>query len=82
VSEEFKEIKVPFRRQSKFELLKHEANGFVNNQWKDDATRWNQLRFYNEVYKNKIMDDGLSDLKFKEHGKRRVGNILEVNIGL
>ncbi len=82
VSDEYKEIKVPFRRQCKFELLKHESNGFVNNEWKDDATRWNQLRFYNEVFKNKIMDDGLSDLKFKEHGKNRVRNILEVNIGL
>ena len=79
---ETKEVKVPYRRQSKFLTLKHEANGFVDNKWKDEATRWNQLRFFNEVVKNKIIDDGISDLKFKEHGKTRVNNIVEVNIGL
>jgi hypothetical protein len=80
--QEFKEVKIPIRRPSKFLLLKHESNGFVDNKWKDDATRWNQLRFYNEVFKNKIIDDGLSDLKFKEYGKVKVNNITEANIGL
>ena len=80
--QEYKEVKIPIRRPSKFLLLKHESNGFVDNKWKDDATRWNQLRFYNEVFKNKIIDDGLSDLKFKEYGKVKVNNITEANIGL
>lgn len=82
IPSEFKEIKVPYRKESKFELLKHEANGFVNNEWKDEATRWNQLRFHNEVYKNKIIDDGISDLKFKEHGKTKINNLIEINVGL
>jgi hypothetical protein len=80
--DEHKEIKIPFRRKSIFMLLDHEANGFVDNQWKDEATRWNQLRYHNEVYKNKIIDDGLNDLKFKEHGKNKTEKYLQVNIGL
>jgi hypothetical protein len=80
--EEYKEVKVPFRRKCKFELLNHEPNGFINNQWKDDATRWNQLRFYNEVYKNKIIEDGLNDLQFKEYGKSKIKNVTQVNIAI
>jgi hypothetical protein len=34
---------------SLFKSLKHDENGFLGNKWKDQATRWNQLRFQNEV---------------------------------
>lgn len=64
------EIKVPYRRDSIFNSLPHEENGFVNNGWKDQSTRWNQLRFYNEVCKNKelVFNEGLTTLEFVEHG--------------
>ena len=81
---EHTEVKVPHRRNSTFKSLKHEENGFLGNKWKDQATRWNQLRYYNEVSLNYelMKNDGLSDLKYVEHGKIHNNNILEVNVGI
>jgi hypothetical protein len=66
----YREVKIPYRRDSIFNCLLHEENGFVNNGWKDQSTRWNQLRFYNEVCKNKelVFNEGLTTLEFVEHG--------------
>ena len=81
--DEYKDVNIPFRRQSKFYSLKHDENGFLGNKWKDQATRWNQLRFQNEVYKNKLIkDDGMSTLKFTLHGKTKEGNVTNINVGL
>jgi hypothetical protein len=68
--EKYREVKIPYRRDSIFNCLLHEENGFVNNGWKDQSTRWNQLRFYNEVCKNKelVFNEGLTTLEFVEHG--------------
>lgn len=81
---EFTSVKIPHRRRGLFRTLKHEENGFSNNQWKDQATRWNQLRFTNEVTydKNLSIDDGLSDLNFFEHHIIDEGNIKHIKIGL
>jgi hypothetical protein len=73
------------RRECTFESLKHEENGFFENKWKDKSTRWNQLRFHNEVlYNNEglIKGDGLRDLKFTEHGKIESSNITQINVGI
>lgn len=80
----FKKVSIPIRRDCLFRSLKHEQNGFLENKWKDKATRWNQLRFHNEVRKHKslLIGDGLSDLKFTEHGKKKEGNVTEINIGI
>ena len=50
--------------------LKHNSNGFEGGKWKHEATRWNQLRFNNEVkYCPEMMEqDGLSNLEYIEHG--------------
>ncbi len=82
--EDYKEIKIPYRRNSLFQSLKHEENGFLGNKWKDKATRWNQLRFQNEVsnHISLINRDGLSTLKFVEHGIIKEKNITHVNVGI
>ena len=79
-----KEINVPFRRKSLFESLPHEENGFLNNKWKDQSTRWNQLRFINEVSTDDqlLKNDGLSNLEYIEHGRITEGNITHVNVGI
>jgi len=84
VYDEYSEIKIPHRRKGLFESLKHEENGFTGYSWKDHATRWNQLRFHNEIfYNNDLIDeDGLSNLKYTEHGKRRDNNITHINVGI
>jgi hypothetical protein len=81
---ENKIIKIPYRRKSSFSLMHHTENGFYKNKWKNQVTRWNQLRFFNEVVPNQLIkDDGLSTLQFIEHGKRKIdNNILHVNIGI
>jgi len=80
----FKEIKIPHRRDSLFESLPHEENGFFENKWKDQCTRWNQLRFINEVSTNNqlLYNDGLSDLEYIEHGKIVADNVTHINVGI
>lgn len=75
---------VPHRRKSLFESLPHEENGFVDNKWKDQSTRWNQLRFMNEVSTddNLLLNDGLSDLQFIEHGITNENKITFVTVGI
>lgn len=82
--DEHKDLLVPYRRESVFKSLKHEENGFLGNKWKDQATRWNQLRFHNEVSCNDelLFNEGLSDLSFTKHGIHVHENITMVNVGL
>jgi N-terminal region of glycosyl transferase group 7/N-terminal domain of galactosyltransferase len=82
--DEYTEVKIPHRRKSLFKSLKHDENGVLGNKWKDQATRWNQLRFHNEVFLNPklIEEDGISNLEFIEHGKKHKGKILHVNVGI
>ena len=56
----------------------------MGNKWKDQATRWNQLRFHNEVSLNDelLNNDGLSTLIFHTHGKHRENKITQINVGL
>jgi hypothetical protein len=81
---EYTDVKIPHRRQSLFQSIKHEENGYTGNGWKDKATRWNQLRFHNEVSLNPelMMTDGLSDLKFYERRKIYKNNVLYTNVGI
>jgi hypothetical protein len=81
---EYKSIMVPNRRESLFEVLPHEENGFIDNKWKNKATRWNQLKYYNEVLNDSslIKNDGLSTLEYIEHGVIVDKNVTIVNIGL
>ena len=74
----------PKRRKSKIKYLKHEDGGFVGGRWKDDLTRWNQLRFNNEIKQGRwdYVEDGLSSLEFKLHGKNTVNKITYLNVGL
>jgi hypothetical protein len=82
--EPYTEVLVPKRRKSRFMSLKHDENGFLNGQWKDENTRWNQLRFINEVSKNHSLlnNDGLSTLEFLEHGVYKDNRITTINVGI
>ena len=82
--DEFTEVKIPYRRPSLFKSLPHEQNGFLGTKWKDQATRWNQLRFHNEVSINNelLYNDGLSDLDFVQHGLMRDKKIYHAIIGI
>jgi hypothetical protein len=82
--DEYKTLPIPHRRKSLFATLPHEQNGFVNNKWKTQFTRWNQLRYYNEVRKDNddFISDGLSDLEFIEVDKIKSKKITFINVGI
>lgn len=77
-------IEVPFRRDCTFKLLEHDENGYVDNKWKNKTTRYNQLRFENEVSKGYLdtETDGLSDLEFIEHSNTKVKNHSHIIVGI
>jgi hypothetical protein len=81
---EYKKFYIPHRRKSLFKSLKHEENGFNGNRWKDDNTRWNQLRFINEVSVNSelLENEGLSDLEYRAHGIEINGPVRILNVGM
>jgi hypothetical protein len=81
---EYNNVVIPYRRDSTFLTLPHEENGFFDNKWKSQTTRWNQLRFTNEVSKNDelLYNDGLSDLEFIEYGVTTENNITHINVGI
>lgn len=82
--EENKIIDIPYRRNSTFRLLPHEENGYFNNGWKTELTRFNQLRFYNEI-KNGYCDyknDGLSDCDYVEHSRIKQNNVTHAIVGI
>lgn len=82
--DEIKLIEFPFRRTSLFGVLSHEENGYVNRGWRSELTRYNQLRFYNEVEKGSIdtRKDGLNNCEFIEHGYTKQNNVSHINVGI
>jgi hypothetical protein len=76
---------IPFRRNSKLFKLEHDDCGFNDGRWRDDNSRWNQLRYNNEVqlgYRDDI-DDGLSTcINYTLYGKTNKNNITHLNIGI
>jgi hypothetical protein len=81
-----RKIEIPRRRKGLFKALGHSENGFFENKWKDHATRWNQLRFVNEISKNYSIsaadDDGVFRIKFTEHGIKKDKNITWIDVGI
>jgi hypothetical protein len=75
---------IPFRRNSKLIKLEHKDCGFKDGRWQDDNSRWNQLRYNNEVqtgHRDNI-EDGLSKLKYLLHGKTKIDKITHLNVGI
>lgn len=75
---------IPFRRDSKLLKLQHDDCGFNDGRWRDDNSRWNQLRYNNEVqigHRDDI-EDGLSTLKYLVYSKTKENNIIHLNVGI
>lgn len=73
---EDKILTIPHRRNCTFKLMSHTENGYIDGAWKDITTRYNQLRYYNEVIRGhrQTKEEGLSNLSFKEHSNARIKN--------
>ena len=81
---ERKEISIPARRQSKFEMLKHKSEGYFQGTWKSESTRLNQIRFYNQIRNNEtdLATDGLTSLNFKGVSKTEQDNYTFISVEL
>ena len=77
-------IPKPFRRLGRYKLLDHEDAGFSNNSWQDLNTRYNQLRFNNEVKNNwhNPSKDGISNLEFDIHSSTKTGNVTHLIVAI
>jgi hypothetical protein len=76
---------IPFRRGSKLLKLEHEDCGFNDGRWRDDNSRWNQLRYNNEVqtgYRDDIEDGITTCLNYTLYGKIKENNIIHLNVGI
>ena len=84
VMDDYFTVKIPYRRKSKFRLLDHEENGFFDNKWKNQCTRWNQLRYINEVSRNHslIYSEGLNDVINYKYKKTKVGKVTQIKVVL
>ena len=81
---ERKEISIPARRQSTFEMINHTSEGYLEGGWKSESTRLNQIRFYNQVRNNEtnLATDGLTSLKFKGVSKTEHDNYTFISVEL
>ena len=84
ISDYKKIIHIPFRKKCTFELLSHYENGYVGNAWKNITTRYNQMRYHNEVKMDisNPLEDGLSNCKFREHSNAKILNQSHIVVGL
>jgi len=76
---------IPFRRNSKLIKLEHKDCGFNNGRWQDDNSRWNQLRYNNEVQigsRDRKIDGLSTTTKYKLYGKTNENNIIHLNVGI
>ena len=81
---ERKEISIPARRQSTFEMINHTSEGYLEGSWKTKSTRLNQIRFYNQVRNNEtnLSTDGLTTLKFTGVSKTEQDNYTFISVKL
>lgn len=75
---------IPFRRCGIVARLEHNTSGYGNNRWLDDNTRWNQLRYNNEVQTGRyaIKNDGLNNCDYIIHNKHRVKKYTQLKVGI
>ena len=76
--------KIPHRRISKIKRTPHEDSGFIGGRWKSDLTRYNQLRFNNEVLRgdHDQLEDGLSTCQYVKHKSSRIKRISKLTVGI
>ena len=81
---EFKYEKIPYRRESSFNLLDHQPGGYLDGRWKDQLTRYNQLRFSNEVRTGEydIKNDGLNSIEYKIHSSIEVDQNVQLVVAI
>lgn len=79
-----RKVYIPYRRESDYKTMEHEDQGFLKTGWKDITTRYNQLRFMNEVRRGyrKPSDDGLNNCKYRVLTHSNVRNQTQLTVHL
>ena len=77
-------LTIPHRRDCKFQLMSHSENGYSNGAWKDITTRYNQVRYYNEVLRGhkSTKDEGLSNCIYKTLNKTNINNQTQILVSI
>jgi hypothetical protein len=77
-----KNVPIPFRRQCIFRLLDHKPGGYLDGKWRDQLTRFNQLKFTNEtlIGIRNYKSDGLNDCEFKVLNEVDSLNFLQLTV--
>lgn len=75
---------IPHRREGSIYKLNHSSNGYIGGRWRSDLTRWNQLRYNNEVKRGVYNNtkDGLKDCEYILHSKFFKDKVLHLNVGI
>jgi hypothetical protein len=75
---------IPKRRGGKFKLLDHEPGGYIDGRWKDQLTRYNQLKFTNEMLtgQRSLNEDGLDTCEYKEHSETVANKFKHYVVGI
>ena len=75
---------IPHNRKGKVEKLYHPDLGFKDGVWQNNLTRWNQLRFNNEVLlsTNEQKYEGLSNLRFRIQNKQQEEQLTHLKVGI
>ena len=81
---EQQKISLPARRDSTFEMMLHNEEGYGEGGWKYESTRLNQIRYYDQILNNKsnLISDGLTTLKFKTNQKTEDENYVFLSVNL
>jgi hypothetical protein len=77
-------LTIPHRRDCTFQLMSHSENGYSNGAWKDITTRYNQVRYYNEVIRGHkpTKEEGLSNCSFKQLNNVTVNNQTHITVSI
>ncbi len=81
---EDKVLTIPHRRDCTFQLMSHSENGYSNGAWKDITTRYNQVRYFNEVIRGHkpTKEEGLSNCIFKQLSNVHVKNQTHITVSI
>jgi len=75
-------IPIPFRREGRFQVLSHKKNSWNGMKWIDKLTRYNQLKFFNEV-RTDLFDiniEGLNTLRYKTTNDKTFEDYRKVSV--
>ena len=77
-------LTIPHRRDCTFQLMSHSENGYYNGAWKSITTRYNQVRYFNEVIRGHkdTKEEGLSNCTFKVLSNVNVKNQTHISVSV